>query len=237
MTDTMVDGESADARRVLLRTRALCTDAHGCVTPVHDQPWHELSSGSYRLVDHFMTEQRCYALLQTGLRPTPTTKRQTEWLERVLRADSQKGAALDLRIAQSTLASGLRHYLNDLGVSSRPSKIPLSLILIARATDQAQRGAVWRESTFTHGDAIYRVVSWSRPDTAIARILSPAECSVVRLVIEGLSHAEIASRRRTSMRTVANQLASAFRRLNVSGRLQLCRYVVDLTEADAITVS
>jgi DNA-binding NarL/FixJ family response regulator len=111
--------------------------------------------------------------------------------------------------------------------------MPLAVMLFAHATDRAQQGAVWRQSTFTHCGVSCQVVSWARPDSAIESMLSPAECSVVRLVIEGFSHAEIASRRKTSTRTVANQLASVFRRLKVSGRLQLCRYLVELPAPEA----
>lgn len=228
MMQTVADAESASARREVLRGSAQRSDAAGRVTPVHDEPWNELSSGNYRLVDHFMTEQRCYAVLLAGAQQAPGALRHTEWLERVMRADTQKSVALDLCIAPSTLTSGLKQHLTDLGVSALPSKIPLSLMLLARASHQTEHGAVWRQSSFVHDGAEYHVVSWNRPDSAISGKLSPSECSVARLAIEGLSHAEIAIRRRTSVRTVANQLASAFRRLKVSGRLQLCRYVVDL---------
>jgi DNA-binding NarL/FixJ family response regulator len=40
-------------------------------------------------------------------------------------------------------------------------------------------------------------------------------------LLEGSSHAQISSERGTSARTVANQLATAFRKLGVSGRGQL----------------
>ena len=51
--------------------------------------------------------------------------------------------------------------------------------------------------------------------------LSQAERDVVRLVLEGLSQAQIATTRRTSPRTVAKQLESAYRRLGVGSRAEL----------------
>jgi DNA-binding CsgD family transcriptional regulator len=51
--------------------------------------------------------------------------------------------------------------------------------------------------------------------------VSPAEYAVIRLLIEGKSYDEMADLRRTSKRTVANQLASAFHRIGVSGRAEL----------------
>jgi len=51
--------------------------------------------------------------------------------------------------------------------------------------------------------------------------LTPAEAAVLRLLMEGLSNAEIARRRRRSPRTIANQIASVFRRFKVSSRSEL----------------
>jgi DNA-binding CsgD family transcriptional regulator len=67
----------------------------------------------------------------------------------------------------------------------------------------------------------YRVLSSPRPEVALMRRLSPAEYSVTRLLVEGASHAEIASRRGASTRTVANQLATVFQKLRISGRSEL----------------
>jgi DNA-binding CsgD family transcriptional regulator len=62
-------------------------------------------------------------------------------------------------------------------------------------------------------------------DAALAR-LSPAEREVVLAVLDGASNTAIAQRRGTSERTVANQLASIFRKLGASSRLDLVRTVV-----------
>ncbi len=51
--------------------------------------------------------------------------------------------------------------------------------------------------------------------------VTAAERAVLGLAAAGLSNAEIAARRGVSPRTVANQLASVFRKLGVHSRLQL----------------
>lgn len=51
--------------------------------------------------------------------------------------------------------------------------------------------------------------------------LTPAEREVVELVLEGCSNREIGTRRGTSARTVANQLATIYRKLGVSSRAEL----------------
>ena len=51
--------------------------------------------------------------------------------------------------------------------------------------------------------------------------LSSAEREVAELAVAGLSNREISVRRKTSERTVANQLANVFRKLNVGSRRAL----------------
>jgi DNA-binding NarL/FixJ family response regulator len=59
-------------------------------------------------------------------------------------------------------------------------------------------------------------VPLARP--ALPHCLSAAEGEVAVALVEGLSNAEIAAARRTSTRTVANQVASLFRKLDVRSR-------------------
>lgn len=51
--------------------------------------------------------------------------------------------------------------------------------------------------------------------------LTEAETAVMALVLEGHSNAEIAQRRNVSVRTIANQLQSLFRKKGVSSRAEL----------------
>jgi DNA-binding CsgD family transcriptional regulator len=53
--------------------------------------------------------------------------------------------------------------------------------------------------------------------------LRPAEREIAELLVAGCSNAEIAQRRGTSPRTVANQIARIFETLGVSSRVQLAR--------------
>jgi DNA-binding NarL/FixJ family response regulator len=58
------------------------------------------------------------------------------------------------------------------------------------------------------------VVSWSKQDAS----LTTAESHVLSLVAHGLSNTEIATHRGTSVRTVANLLARAYKKLGVGSR-------------------
>ena len=62
----------------------------------------------------------------------------------------------------------------------------------------------------------YRCASWRLPQT-----LSAAERSVVLDLLAGASRGDIALSRGTSQRTVANQMASIFRKLRVGSRIEL----------------
>jgi DNA-binding NarL/FixJ family response regulator len=52
-------------------------------------------------------------------------------------------------------------------------------------------------------------------------ILSSAEREVLQLVEEGLSNADIAKARGTAVRTVANQVASLLKKLNLGSRFEI----------------
>lgn len=58
-------------------------------------------------------------------------------------------------------------------------------------------------------------------ETDVLDRLTPAERIVARLAAAGLSNAEIGRKRRVSERTIANQLASVFRKLGIGSRVEL----------------
>ena len=71
------------------------------------------------------------------------------------------------------------------------------------------------------GSDEYVLFEWTtRMEGSFWGRLTPAERDVGRLVEAGLSNAEIAWTRRSSPRTVANQVASIFRKLGISSRLE-----------------
>lgn len=68
-----------------------------------------------------------------------------------------------------------------------------------------------------------RFIVLSVPITARPQLsgLSSAEHEVLDLLVEGLSNAQIARRRRVAVRTVANQIAAIFRKVGVHSRVEL----------------
>jgi DNA-binding CsgD family transcriptional regulator len=63
-------------------------------------------------------------------------------------------------------------------------------------------------------------------DARLGEDLSAAEREVAMLALSGASNADIAQRRGTSTRTVANQMAAIFRKLDVGSRAELARRLV-----------
>lgn len=68
------------------------------------------------------------------------------------------------------------------------------------------------------------ILSFRIPDGPEGARLTAAEREVVAALLAGKSNAEIAKARETSTRTVANQVASIFRKLDVHSRAQLVAY-------------
>lgn len=80
------------------------------------------------------------------------------------------------------------------------------------------------------------VLSYPRRKRALLAdgVLTRTEAAVANLAIAGLSNGEIAARRGTSIRTVANQMASVLHKLRCGSRRELVvRYVRDELDAHA----
>ena len=78
------------------------------------------------------------------------------------------------------------------------------------------------------GGALVAVLTFRLDAGMSARRLTKAEEEVVRAIFEGKSNETIARARGTSPRTVANQIASIFRKHGVASRAELvAHYLVD----------
>lgn len=71
------------------------------------------------------------------------------------------------------------------------------------------------------------VLSYPLRRPAAFASLSPAELAAVEAVLLGHSQREIAARRRVAPRTIANQLASAYRKLGVRSAAELALLLRD----------
>ena len=90
-----------------------------------------------------------------------------------------------------------------------------------------------RSTELVLGTERFVVLSFASPPKARLPGLSRAESAVVRAASTGLTSAEIAAHRGSSVFTVQNQLASAYRKLGVYSRGELVALLASLERDEA----
>jgi DNA-binding NarL/FixJ family response regulator len=237
---TLLDGDTEDqledaplstGRDAERRTRAVISDARSEEYVDLGRIWTDLTSGQHQAVDHFSTKGRCYLLVTQSTRQHVAprlTPHRLDVLERVLLGHQQKAIASDFNVSPSTIAALASEALHALGLRCGGSQAPLALAMLVHA-HRHHVTRLARTSDLVHLGVTHQVLSMRNPHESLAKKVSPAEGAVLRLRIDGKSHAEIARCRKASTRTVANQLASASRKLGVSGRSDLLRYLAEAT--------
>ncbi|MEO6601424.1 MAG: LuxR C-terminal-related transcriptional regulator [Polyangiaceae bacterium] len=179
--------------------------------------WRDLTQGRSHVADGFFTAERCYLLIAPhSCQVRALETRRLAILEAVLRGAPQKCIAIDHRLAPSTIALHAKIALEKLGVMDRPSRTHPLLMRVARSASKP--GEARGSNLYVDADRKFRVVSMPRPEQPLRSVLPSAEFEVIKSLVEGLSYQDIAERRDTSTRTVANQISAVFRRLHVSGR-------------------
>lgn len=205
-----------------LRTGALAALRDNAESKHRNEVWQELICSVSQIVDTFYDETHAYLILRrVHGRRLLMTPIQLTILEQSLNGICQNNLAIDLRLSNATIATQAKKALSRLGLSCIPSRVPLPLVLLAQSIGNCREDSRSPAADLTYEGARYHVLQLRRPDVALARVLPPAEAQVLRARLEGQSHRSIAVRRRTSARTIANQLASAARRLGVSGRIEI----------------
>jgi DNA-binding NarL/FixJ family response regulator len=206
-----------------LRRSAMAADANATTQLNPTLLWRELTRGTTVIVDGFFTAERCYLVVavKTGTDAAPLEGRRLDIVEAVLGSHPQKNIAAELGLAPSTIALNARLALESIGVRCKPSRSHPLLMLAARSSNEPRLVLVTCSSFVGPDERELRVISVARPDQHLASILPRAELAVIRWLIEGLCYREIAERRGTSTRTIANQITAVFRRLRVSGRNEL----------------
>jgi DNA-binding CsgD family transcriptional regulator len=195
--------------------------------------WQAVVDGRWSLVEHFDSDgRRCFVIRKHG--PTEPVSPLLNERERQIVAlasvgHSNKLIAYELGLSSSRVATQLTSAARKLGVASRKTLLHAFAVLGNRSNPPEQReqreqrndNLPARMTRFAHGGHEFAVI---KIDIApkLPSSLTVAESEIATLVIEGLSNAAIAERRRTSVRTVANQLRSIYSKLGVESRRQLC---------------
>lgn len=216
----MTDQEMSELGEAAVGGALALASTEGCAAL-----WSQLVRHELEVAARFTTGEREYLVLgPSTLRSEPLCGRRLQILESVLRGAGRKAMAYELGISPSTVAQALSSALRDMGLGCSPARIPPLLVVLARAARGERVGPGIATAPLEHDGASYVVVA-KDIDCPLFRVLAPAQRAVLRQVIHGSSYADIAARRRTSSRTVANQVAAACRRLGVSGRSDLVQFV------------
>jgi len=191
--------------------------------------WDELLAGTCK-IESWSYAEHTWSMVITRrpkLSATPHSglrRRDIEILERALLSGVRKHVAVEAGLSCSSIAVIMQSCFQFMGLTCLPSRIPGLVVAAAYArTHAASSQAVKSQSYLSTRPfgLVNETITVSRPDAELSAWLAPAEHAVIHLLIEGMSYAEIAQARQTSVRTVANQVASGFRRLDVSGRAEL----------------
>lgn len=202
-----------------LRPLAVECDTDSAVVFELKNLWNHLRRGEWVFSDTFSTSERCYAVMRAPAHPRALNPHKLDLLETILLGKPAKVIAFERRRSLSSITTATQDSLRAMGIGCRASHASVLLTMAATALlrdDMASQHG--RVSQLELDDEDYTVISARRPDLQFPVALSSAEAAVLRGLIAGNSHAEISGERARSRRTVANQLATAFRKLGVSGR-------------------
>jgi DNA-binding CsgD family transcriptional regulator len=189
--------------------------------------WQALKNGTSRVVETFSTPGRMGIVVTTPLAPRARPVAPESWalLEALLVAARQKSVGFDHGLAASSVNRRLKQALAAMGVDCLPSRLPLMLVVAAHLAHTPGSALSVRVGRQPAGDLLYETFTLHEPSAWLAQRLAPAQCRVASLWIEGKAHDEIASITGVAERTVANHLAAIYRKLSVSGRLELLRHL------------
>jgi DNA-binding CsgD family transcriptional regulator len=183
--------------------------------------WSALRRGVVTVASWSTNDDAHFLVLERQTAPQrPVSNRDLDIVEATLTRGVRSVVAVELGVSPSTIAVIVQGCLQRMGLHTLPSRVPLVLVFAACA---GGHNSNLRVSLEEQGNQLR--IRLSRPENALAKTLAIAEFEVLKLLIEGSSYAEIATIRGTSIRTIANQVASAFRRLGVSGRGELLSYL------------
>ena len=146
--------------------------------------------------------------------PIELRAREQRMIESMLSGRSQKQIGYDFDLSPATVSGAIRQILRKLGAACWEH-----LVAAACALGGAELAERHEPSPADPQNASLEVLATVRP--WVLSMLTPAERDVALHVVGGCSNAQIARLRCTSDRTVANQISSLFRKLDVQGRLEL----------------
>lgn len=174
--------------------------------------WDAVVAGRWSLVDRFDSDARRFVIAYRNppgvLDPRRLTPREEHVSTLAALGRSNKEIGDSLGISDSTVATQLSAALIKLGVESR------ALLPVFWRDLQGRALAI-------QGMDAGLIALWRQEDTEGLDGLTPAERSVAKGLLAGLSDKDIARDRNCSRRTIAKQAAAVYRKLGVRSRVEL----------------
>lgn len=220
--------------------------AHPILDPVQLEPesprdidlaavWQDLVSHRFRVVGYGYTERYCSLELMPVAHVVRRRwfPRQLFMTEQLLLGVPQKVVALECGLAPSTVAIAFAKCLRTLGLECRMQNVPLLLAMAVHAARGTPHLSTASDTLRSDARRVCRTIQSERPDLRLDSLLPREQLAVVRLMLEGKSHREIASMRGRSLRTIANQLRQAYTKLGVGGRAGVIAWLLACPSANA----
>jgi DNA-binding CsgD family transcriptional regulator len=193
------------------------------------QLWKSLVSGRVRISASYCSTFGCHLeLTRTSVSTVPPKAVDSDTLERILLGEGQKVIAFDTERAVSTIATRAHHCLQSLGIEQTVSNLPTALIILVHSAHGHLREASAQASLSALGASTHRL-TFRRP-VPFSSVWSPAESCLIDCLVEGLSRGDMARIRRTSLRTIANQVAQVYRKANVSRRIPFLTRLIEIND-------
>lgn len=215
--------EARDARDVLREAVRAMERARGPMRRRDPEAalelWTALVHGRWSLVDYWDRDGRRFFAAHPNAPgaqdPRRLSAREISALTITVEGATPKEVAYALGISHSNVRALIASTLRKLGLRSRAELHRLPI----------QDGQVIEVPLSDEATVSVLEVRRERAAVAAETVLTKNELAVARLAAAGRSNAEISALRRTSSRTVANQMASILRKLNLRSRIELAAHV------------
>jgi len=177
--------------------------------------WHGLVDGRWSLVDRFDTDGKRFvvAVKNDPAHPDPRglTPGERQVAEYVGMGRSTKEIGYILGVSDAAVTNSTARVEEKLGLSSR----------VEITSFFAQNGLRRKLAEVAFADEQLLIGAYPLIDAASVSCLTQAEREVTAQIIAGSTNFDIALRRGSSVRTIANQINSIFTKLNVRSRSEL----------------
>ncbi len=154
------------------------------------------------------------------------TVRERQIVQALMGGQTDRSLAKMLGITRQCVCGHLGNGLGKLGLDSRFSALQLWRVL--REVEKGRAGRALMAEVNYGSASLLSLRCGIPPRPEIEVRLSAAETHVAWLVCDGLSNRDIAFQRGSAERTVANQVASIFHKLDVSRRFEVAEFLLGM---------